>query len=69
MNLSLPCMYEKIYDERFSYEDFGCRIKLQTEVYLLENMSVNVGINPQLTDRQINGHAFSVSKSICITEV
>ena len=50
-------------------ESFDYLIALQMVVYLLENMGVKVGINPQLTNRQMDGRAFSVSKSICITEI
>lgn len=43
MNNSLKAIYEKVYSNSFTYEDFENRKKLQKAVYLLENMGVAVG--------------------------
>lgn len=36
-------VYRKVYDESFDYSDLSHRIKLQKEVYILENMGIYVG--------------------------
>jgi len=43
MNNYLKAIYEKVYSDSFTYEDFENRKKLQKAVYLLENMGVAVG--------------------------
>ena len=36
-------IYRKVYDESFDYNELSHRIKLQKEVYILENMGIYVG--------------------------
>lgn len=43
MSALLSQIYQKIYTNTFSYENFDCRKNLQKAIYLLENMGVNVG--------------------------
>ena len=43
MESYLSDIYREIYEEDFSYECFECRLKLQSGVYLMESMGINVG--------------------------
>ena len=43
MGSCLSDIYRGIYEENFSYENFECRLKLQSAIYLMEAMGINVG--------------------------
>ena len=43
MGAYLSNIYREIYEENFSHECFECRLKLQSAIYLIEVMGINVG--------------------------
>lgn len=42
-NVYLKPIYEKIYRESFSYDDFNKRMKMQKAIYLLQELGVPIG--------------------------